>query len=111
MPIRPGSTETHDEFIGRCMSAEASSFPNQDQRYAVCESMWSEGKMSKIKTPQQRVLNKLNIINGRHIGMFKGINLNEDGSVNMEEPCWSGYRQYGTKILDGREVPNCVPIE
>jgi hypothetical protein len=25
-------------------------------------------------------------------------------------PCWEGYEQYGTKDLDGREVPNCVPI-
>ncbi|MFZ9876122.1 MAG: XkdF-like putative serine protease domain-containing protein [Candidatus Nanopelagicales bacterium] len=26
-------------------------------------------------------------------------------------PCWEGYEAYGTKILDGKEVPNCVPIE
>jgi hypothetical protein len=24
-------------------------------------------------------------------------------------PCWEGYEPYGTKIVDGREVPNCVP--
>jgi hypothetical protein len=28
----------------------------------------------------------------------------------MENPCWDGYEPYGTKIVDGREVPNCVPI-
>jgi hypothetical protein len=27
----------------------------------------------------------------------------------MENPCWEGYEPYGTKILDGKEVPNCVP--
>jgi hypothetical protein len=26
-------------------------------------------------------------------------------------PCWEGYEAYGTKIVDGREVPNCVPVE
>lgn len=26
-------------------------------------------------------------------------------------PCWEGYEAYGTKIVDGREVPNCVPIK
>lgn len=26
-------------------------------------------------------------------------------------PCQEGYEPYGTKIKDGREVPNCVPIE
>jgi len=25
--------------------------------------------------------------------------------------CWEGYEPYGTKIVDGREVPNCVPIK
>ena len=29
----------------------------------------------------------------------------------MENPCWEGYEPYGTKILDGKEVPNCVPVE
>jgi len=26
-------------------------------------------------------------------------------------PCWKGYEAIGTKIVDGREVPNCVPIK
>ena len=113
MPIKPSSSETKDEFISRCMSVEESTFPDQDQRFAVCINYWeNRNKMSKVKTSQQRVLNKLNVISGRQLEMYKGINLNEDGSVNMEEPCWRGYRQYGTKIVDGREVPNCVgPIE
>jgi hypothetical protein len=39
---------------------------------------------------------------------FRGINLAEDG---LENACWEGYEAIGTKILDGREVPNCVPIK
>jgi hypothetical protein len=27
----------------------------------------------------------------------------------LESACWPGYEAIGTKILDGREVPNCVP--
>lgn len=27
----------------------------------------------------------------------------------MDNPCWEGYEAYGTKIKDGKEVPNCVP--
>jgi hypothetical protein len=27
----------------------------------------------------------------------------------LEDACWEGYEPIGTKILDGREVPNCVP--
>ena len=27
-----------------------------------------------------------------------------------EDPCWDGYEQYGTKEKDGKEVPNCIPV-
>lgn len=26
-----------------------------------------------------------------------------------DDPCWKGYHMVGTKMKDGREVPNCVP--
>ena len=29
----------------------------------------------------------------------------------LKAPCWDGYEQYGTKIKDGKEVPNCIPIK
>ena len=32
-------------------------------------------------------------------------------SHNLKKPCWDGYEQIGTKIKDGKEVPNCVPLE
>jgi hypothetical protein len=25
--------------------------------------------------------------------------------------CWDGYEMVGMKIVDGREVPNCVPVK
>ena len=28
-----------------------------------------------------------------------------------EDPCWEGYEMVGTKVVDGEEVPNCVPID
>jgi hypothetical protein len=30
------------------------------------------------------------------------------GQSESKDPCWPGYRQIGTKIKNGREVPNCV---
>lgn len=57
MPISIKSGETEDQFIGRCMSAEKSSFPDEDQRYAVCKSMWDRGKMSK--STSNRVAQKI----------------------------------------------------
>ena len=47
--VYPTSDESHDEFIGRCMSELDTEFPDQDQRYAVCESYW-ETKMSEEDT-------------------------------------------------------------
>lgn len=29
----------------------------------------------------------------------------------IDEACWKGYQQYGMKEKDGRQVPNCVPIQ
>jgi hypothetical protein len=26
----------------------------------------------------------------------------------MKNPCWKGYKNYGTKMKDGKKVPNCV---
>lgn len=48
MPLpEPQSNENHDDFIKRCMSSEImlEEYPDRQQRYAVCESLWdSSGK-------------------------------------------------------------------
>jgi hypothetical protein len=31
--------------------------------------------------------------------------------LSEKAPCWKGYKQIGMKDKDGREVPNCVPID
>ena len=31
--------------------------------------------------------------------------------MSLDDACWEGYEPIGTKIKDGREVPNCVPIQ
>jgi hypothetical protein len=28
-----------------------------------------------------------------------------------KNPCWTGYKQLGTKTKDGKQVPNCVPVD
>jgi len=33
------------------------------------------------------------------------------GLAKQESPCWDGYVMVGTKTVDGRDVPNCVPEE
>jgi hypothetical protein len=103
MPIQPGATEDEQTFIGRCMSDEADSFPDEAQRYAVCKSKWDRQDMSKIKDTTEKVMARVAFET-----KYAGINLMaEDG---LDSACWDGYEAIGTKMLDGREVPNCVPI-
>jgi hypothetical protein len=33
------------------------------------------------------------------------------GEENVDEACWSGYKQIGLKDKNGKKVPNCVPIK
>jgi hypothetical protein len=36
----------------------------------------------------------------------------EEAANQMEnDPCWEGYEMVGMKIKDGKEVPNCVPVD
>ena len=40
-------------------------------------------------------------------------NMFQEGSndiLDEMKPCWKGYKQVGMKEKDGKEVPNCVPI-
>ena len=46
MPVKPEANETEQEFISRCMSEEKDSFPETDQRYAVCKSKWDKENMA-----------------------------------------------------------------
>ena len=49
MPVTPTSSESEQELIGRCMSEEKDSFPDNTQRYAVCKSKWDNQNMSAQK--------------------------------------------------------------
>ena len=34
-----------------------------------------------------------------------------DEAIDLKKPCQAGYEQYGMKIKDGKQVPNCIPIQ
>jgi len=103
MPVNPKKGEREEDFISRCIGEEISGGYEQTQAAAICYSYWRKDKMSKMTDPTSKVMAKV-----KYDTDFKGINLlAEEG----EDPCQSGYRQLGTKILDGREVPACIPEE
>ena len=101
MPIKPGKTEDEATFISRCMSEETQDY-EQDQAYAICKSKWDRQEMSKITNTSEKVMARV-----AYDTKFRGINLLAEG---LEDACWEGYEAIGTKDMDGRQVPNCVPI-
>ncbi len=108
MPVNPKAGETQEEFISRCIGEEIGAGYSQEQSAALCYSKWDRKELSKQKfsDPRKRVAAKLNFER-----KYEGINLTALAEDGLEGACWDGYEAIGTKILDGREVPNCVPIE
>ena len=100
MPIpNVNKNESEEEYVSRCIGELYDEY-GQEQGAAICYNTYrKEVGMSG----ERLVLSKLNQMN-----KYRGINLAEDG----DGPCWEDYTQVGTKIVDGREVPDCRgPIE
>ena len=101
MPIpSPKSGEQENKYISRCISDIANEYDVEGQAYAVCKSTYDRDKMSKIADTTSKVMSRV-----AYDTKYKGINLKD-----ANDPCTEGYEQYGMKDMDGREVPNCVPI-
>ena len=97
MPIpNPTPKETEEEYVSRCIGEIYDEY-GQEQSAAICYNTY---RKAEGMSGDRLVMSKLNQLN-----KYKGINLKEEG-----DPCWEGYEQYGTKDVDGREVPNCIPI-
>jgi hypothetical protein len=105
MPVdKPKSGETREDYLAYCIPAEINAGYEKEQAAAICISYYDRDKMSKITDTKTKVMARV-----AYDSKFAGIRLAEgDG---LEGACWDGYEAIGTKILDGREVPNCVPIK
>jgi hypothetical protein len=101
MPVNVKSGESENDFISRCIGEEMGAGYEQSQAAAICYSYWDKENMSKIKDTSGKVMAAVT-----YNTKFRGINLKD-----ANDPCWEGYEQYGTKDMDGREVPNCIPIK
>jgi hypothetical protein len=99
MPIpKPTAAETQNDYVGRCMSEISSEYDTNEQAVAICINTYQRGTMSK--RTQDRVADKI-----------KGVSLLKGLEKGPNDPCWENYVQIGTKIVDGTEVPNCIPIK
>lgn len=103
MPIpTPKSEETEQEFVSRCIGEIYDEY-GQEQSAAICYNTYrSETNMTR----ESKIVSQLRELNYRGIDLTK---LAED--EGLEGACWDGYVAIGMKELDGRMVPNCVPIK
>ena len=53
MPLPTPEGETREAFIQRCMSDEemAAEYPEADQRYSVCQGLWSDNRQTTTDNP------------------------------------------------------------
>jgi len=101
MPVNVKSGESENDFISRCIGEEINNGYEQSQAAAICYSYWDKENMSKITDTTSKVMARV-----AYDTKFRGINLKDEN-----DPCTAGYEQYGMKDMDGREVPNCIPIK
>ena len=101
MPVNVKKGESENDFISRCIGEEVGAGYEQSQAAAICYSYWDKENMSKITDTTSKVMARV-----AYDTKFRGINLKDEN-----DPCTSGYEQYGMKDMDGREVPNCIPIQ
>ena len=100
MPIpTPTPKENESEFVSRCMQEIGGEYDDPKQAVAICYSTYRKGQNMSMA---QTAVSKFNQL--QHISQYRGINL-----AGLEDACEEGYTAYGTKELDGRTVPNCVP--
>ena len=55
-------------------------------------------------------MDRINLIKKIRLEL-SGIKPTKLAEKEMVNPCWDGWEMIGTKIKDGVEVPNCVPIK
>jgi len=101
MPIpTPSGKEKEGDFVSRCMSEIGGEYDDPQQAVAICYSTY---RKSKGMSMSEVVNSKFNQI--AHLEKYKGIK----NLAGLEDACWDGYIAIGTKELDGKTVPNCVP--
>lgn len=85
---------------------------SQEMGFELPKGTWFGGvKVKNEKFWLEEV--KTGLVKGFSVEIKAGTELIEmcKECMQNEGPCWEGYEQIGTKIVDGKEVPNCVPID
>ena len=108
--VKPNEQE-HD-YLARCVIVLYPEYTDEQKGYSLCADKYQN--VITVSDKRRETLSKImkgkgnnDITNTIH-NKIKNISLEEKG---LEGACWEGYEAIGTKIVDGKEVPNCVPIK
>lgn len=107
----------------------------EDKGYTIHDDDWfhhvnsgprkpSEGKTNSLHIPLHKdgkpikkqahiqVYNRGNDVgNNYELNMYhESVEIVEAKKMKGEDPCWKNYQMVGTKKKNGKEVPNCVPV-
>jgi hypothetical protein len=100
--IEPKPNEGREQYIRRCVPTIYKAGGEYDQRTAT--AMCAD-RYENSNTLLNKKLDSFSSV-ARKIKLYFA-----DEELEGEDPCWDGYEQYGTKDVDGKEVPNCIPIK
>jgi hypothetical protein len=95
------SGQTEQEYISECIPQIIDEY-GEEQSAAICYSTYR--KETKMSTRGK-------ISSYLREEAYKGINITKLQEDGLEDACWPGWKALGTKVLDGRVVPNCIPEE
>lgn len=97
----PKPNEGREQYIRRCVPTLYKPGGEYDQRIstAMCADRYENSNTLLNK--------KLDSFSS----VARKIRLYFADEPTLEDACWDGYIAIGTKDMDGREVPNCIPIK
>jgi len=100
----PKEGEVQSDYIMRCIPTIYKPGGDYDQRTAtaMCADRYQNSNTLLSKSPFQKKIEEFERNYNNWIKLAEG---------GLENACWDGYEAIGTKIQNGVEVPNCVPIK
>lgn len=80
-----------------------------NEEYAIIDDRLAYSTQEKAEQMAQSIG-----CEGYHVHNYEGKDWYmpcEKHEEELKAPCWKGYEQIGTKMKNGKKVPNCVPIK
>ena len=102
------------EKVDDCVKSVMADNPDmsESRAYAICNAMENEGQLSDADDAHvAAILRQIEGAAALSDADREAIEASDTYSDKIleEDPCWDDYVMVGTKTVNGREVPNCVP--